>query len=84
MQIASVQASVLLVEQPPVAGKPPGPIRVSLRSKGGVDVSKVAERFGGGGHARASGLKIAASLEEAERQVAEAIIRVLPEKPGQP
>jgi phosphoesterase RecJ-like protein len=79
MQIASVQVSVLLVEQPPVAGKPPGPIRVSLRSKGGVDVSKVAERFGGGGHARASGLKISASLEEAERQVAEAIIMYLPE-----
>ena len=35
-----------------------GPVRVSLRSKGKVDVAKFAERFGGGGHARAAGLKV--------------------------
>ena len=35
-----------------------GPVRVSLRSKGGVDVARFAETFGGGGHARASGLKL--------------------------
>jgi bifunctional oligoribonuclease and PAP phosphatase NrnA len=32
-----------------------GDWRVSLRSRGGVDVGRVAERLGGGGHERASG-----------------------------
>ena len=35
-------------------------IRVNFRSKNKVDVSKVARKFGGGGHARASGCKIKA------------------------
>ena len=34
----------------------PGEIVVSLRSRGAVNVARVAEKFGGGGHARASGL----------------------------
>jgi len=68
MQIGEVQVSVLLVEQP--AG---GPVRVSLRSKGEVDVAKFAERFGGGGHARAAGLKVDAPLAEAEKRVVEAL-----------
>jgi phosphoesterase RecJ-like protein len=72
MQIASVEVSVLLVEQPDG-----GPIRVSLRSKGQVDVSKIAERFGGGGHARAAGLKISGSLKEAQQKIAAAIIEAL-------
>jgi bifunctional oligoribonuclease and PAP phosphatase NrnA len=33
----------------------PGDWRVSLRSRGAVDVGRVAERLGGGGHDRASG-----------------------------
>ena len=37
-------------------------IRVSIRSKGPV-VNKVAERFGGGGHALASGVKLPSFLE---------------------
>ena len=32
--------------------------KVSLRSDGTVNVAKVAEIFGGGGHARAAGLSI--------------------------
>lgn len=35
-----------------------GTIRVSLRSNGGADVAKIAERFGGGGHAQSSGFTI--------------------------
>ncbi len=35
--------------------------KVSLRSKGAVDVSKVAQYFGGGGHARAAGLTMKGS-----------------------
>ena len=44
----------------PLAHEPTdfGPVRVSLRSKGTVDVARFAETFGGGGHARAAGLKL--------------------------
>lgn len=57
LQIGSVEVSVLAVDPPDGA-----PIRVSLRSKGGVDCARFAERFGGGGHSRAAGLKIATQL----------------------
>ena len=53
LQIRTVEVSLLFTE--PLDG---GPVRVSLRSKGTVDVAKFAEQFGGGGHARASGLKL--------------------------
>lgn len=43
----------------------PGKIRVSLRSKGVYDVSKVAARFGGGGHRKASGCTMTGPLSEA-------------------
>jgi bifunctional oligoribonuclease and PAP phosphatase NrnA len=47
----------------------PGHFRISLRSKGTVDVSKVAERFGGGGHKCASGCAFVGNLESAEDRV---------------
>ena len=53
MQIGTVEASILITE--PMDA---GPVRVSLRSKGKVDVARFAEQFGGGGHARAAGLKL--------------------------
>jgi bifunctional oligoribonuclease and PAP phosphatase NrnA len=58
LQIRAVEVSILFVEP-----KDDGPVRVSLRSKGTVDVSKFAEQFGGGGHARASGLKLPGPLQ---------------------
>jgi phosphoesterase RecJ-like protein len=48
---------------------PDGRFRVSLRSKGRVDVSQIAEEFGGGGHACASGLSIAGPLHAAVESV---------------
>ncbi len=46
-----------------------GEIKVSFRSKGKVDVNKLARFFGGGGHRVASGCRIEGSMEEAERRV---------------
>ncbi len=46
-----------------------GKIKGSLRSKKIIDVSKVAEVFGGGGHKRAAGFEISGTLEEAEKKV---------------
>ena len=45
--------------------------RVSLRSKGGVDVSAVAEHFGGGGHKCASGCSLDGPLAIAVARVVE-------------
>ena len=44
----------------------PHEVKLSLRSKGAVDVSHLAARIGGGGHARAAGATFEGSLEEAE------------------
>lgn len=43
--------------------------KVSLRSKNDVDVSKIAQCFGGGGHARASGLTFHGEREELESRL---------------
>jgi phosphoesterase RecJ-like protein len=46
-----------------------GRIKVSFRSVGAVDVARLAERFGGGGHRRAAGASLAGSLAEVQAQV---------------
>jgi len=48
---------------------PGGRFRISLRSKGHLDVARVAERFGGGGHECASGCSVDGPLDEAVRKV---------------
>ncbi|HWS53995.1 MAG TPA: bifunctional oligoribonuclease/PAP phosphatase NrnA [Pyrinomonadaceae bacterium] len=47
----------------------PGSYRVSLRSKGDVNVARIAERFGGGGHRNAAGCTFRGTREEAEAAV---------------
>ncbi len=46
-----------------------GKVKVSFRSLAGVNVNTLARRFGGGGHARASGALVAGSLAEVESRV---------------
>ena len=46
-----------------------GKIKVSLRSKGDIDVNKIAQFFGGGGHKAASGLSLKGSLSKVKRLV---------------
>jgi len=54
---------------------PGGRYRVSLRSKGKLDVSRVAEGFGGGGHECASGCSLDGPLTQAVRKVLEMLRR---------
>ena len=54
---------------------PDGRYRVSLRSKGKLDVAHVAERFGGGGHECASGCSLPGPLDNAMRHVLEILHR---------
>lgn len=72
LMVRPVEVSILIIEPRDV-----GPIRVSLRSKGQIDVSKFAEQFGGGGHARASGLKLETTLSQAHEQVVAAMLKAI-------
>lgn len=44
-------------------------VKVSWRAQNGKDVSRIAERFGGGGHRAAAGAEIVGSLSEVQVQV---------------
>jgi phosphoesterase RecJ-like protein len=56
-----------------------GRVRVSLRSKDpSADVCKVAQRFGGGGHTLAAGIRMSGPLAVAQKQVLQAIDESLP------
>ena len=46
-----------------------GEFKVSLRSKEKVDVSKVAQYFGGGGHVRAAGLTFRGTVHDAVNNI---------------
>jgi len=69
--IEAVDIAVLFVEQKD------GRVKVSWRSQPGYDVSKIALKFGGGGHPAASGAEISGSLETVQNQVLEATWSVL-------
>lgn len=63
MTIEEARVVVLFVEQPG------GKVKVSWRAEPGVDVSRVAEGFGGGGHRPAAGAMIEGSMSEVEPRV---------------
>ncbi|MFA5810774.1 MAG: bifunctional oligoribonuclease/PAP phosphatase NrnA [bacterium] len=54
-----------------------GAIKVSLRSKDIVDVSALARSMGGGGHARASGVRMRATMAEAKLRIKTAVEHAL-------
>jgi bifunctional oligoribonuclease and PAP phosphatase NrnA len=72
LSIGEVEVAAFLRELPDSR------FRVSLRSKGQLDVARVAERFGGGGHECASGCSIDGPLPQALAQ----ILKML--RPGSP
>jgi phosphoesterase RecJ-like protein len=47
----------------------PNKYRASLRSKGSINVARVAEKFGGGGHRNAAGLSIEGDWDEKELEI---------------
>ncbi len=65
--IPGVEVSALIKEEP-------DKVSVNLRSRGGVDVSAIAQQFGGGGHARASGFKV---IGQGVSEVADALAEVV-------
>ncbi len=63
LAVGEVVAAVLFKECSP------GVYRTSLRSKGDVNVAKIAEQFGGGGHRNAAGCTLEGSWEEVEQKI---------------
>ena len=69
--IPGVEVSALIKEEP-------DKVSVNLRSRGSVDVSKIAQTFGGGGHARAAGFKVTGkSVEQVADDLAEVVLHVV-------
>lgn len=60
--ISGVKVAFLLMEKE-------GEIKVNFRSKGEINVNKIASAFGGGGHTKASGCKIKGQIDEVEKLV---------------
>ncbi len=71
LSIDGSQVAALFVELPD------GQTKVSLRSRGGLDVSAVAEQFGGGGHRAASGIRVDKPLAEAQQMILDALLKAL-------
>ncbi len=63
LTVEEVEAVAMLKESEP------GVYRTSLRSKGEVNVARVAELFGGGGHRNAAGCTLRGTWEEAEEKL---------------
>ncbi len=74
-KISGVQVAVFIKE------RPDGRLRLSLRSRNGLDVSAVAAEFEGGGHQYASGAVLDGPMEKAVERVVEAIARMLKNQP---
>jgi phosphoesterase RecJ-like protein len=70
MEVSDIEVAVLIKETD-------GGVKISLRSKSKVDVRKIAENFGGGGHLKASGLFLNKDLNEAEETIIKAIEKEL-------
>jgi len=66
LNVAGTEVAVILVEQAK------GGFKISFRSRCGVDCSKLAEKFGGGGHKAAAGAFVNEPLEAASTKVLDA------------
>jgi phosphoesterase RecJ-like protein len=55
--------------------------RVSLRSKGDVDIGAVAKTFGGGGHKNAAGCTVKGSLDELRKTLVDHVARAINGRP---
>lgn len=67
LSAAGIEAAVFLRELPE------GRIRLSLRSKGKVNVAAIAERLGGGGHENAAGCTLDGPMERATGEILDAL-----------
>lgn len=67
LKISGTQCAFIAVEQ---LNKT---VKISFRSRTGIDVAAVAEEFGGGGHKQAAGATVTGSLKEATQRALNAM-----------
>ncbi|HKY85111.1 MAG TPA: bifunctional oligoribonuclease/PAP phosphatase NrnA [Anaerolineales bacterium] len=65
------EVSLVFVEQ---SG---GQVKVSWRSRNGLDVSRLAQQFGGGGHEPAAGASVSGAMDDVVRRVVDATLAAL-------
>ncbi len=73
--ITECEVAVLFIEQKD------NHVKVSWRAQPGLDVSRIAYQFGGGGHPTAAGAEIAGTMEEVQTAVLAATEAMLNGKP---
>jgi phosphoesterase RecJ-like protein len=69
--LTGVEVGLIFMEQPR------GGIKVSLRSRSRIDVARIAQMFGGGGHRLASGAVVEGTLDDVRHRVLAAIIKAV-------
>jgi len=70
--VREARAAALFVELPD------GAVRVSMRSRGAMDVGEVALHLGGGGHVNAAGCTMSGPMQTAQERVLRALVEALP------
>jgi len=70
-RLTSVEAAALFVELAD------GKFRCSLRSKADIDVRRIAQKYGGGGHKVAAGLTLTGPFENAKQIILDAVAKQL-------
>ena len=71
LSIRGVEVAALLSEAPE------GKIRISLRSRNYVNVSNIAQSFGGGGHEKAAGFRMHGTLESVRERILPALLEAV-------
>ena len=75
-QVEGVEVCLFLKE-----GAIPGVIRGNLRSKGALDISQIAARHNGGGHAAAAGFSFRGTIREALSTILPELVELVGERP---
>jgi phosphoesterase RecJ-like protein len=76
LTVAEVEAVALLKECAP------GVYRTSLRSKGDINVARIAGEFGGGGHRNAAGCTLRGEWDEVERTIVRLLLDAVERRNG--
>lgn len=71
LQVGGSEVALILVEQTD------GQVKISFRSRGALDCSKLAEQFAGGGHKAAAGAMLPGPLDTARQRVLDATRRAM-------
>jgi phosphoesterase RecJ-like protein len=78
LTVKEIQAVVFLKQERD------GEYRVSLRSKGDIDVNAIAKAFGGGGHKNASGCTVSGPIDALRRMLVEKLEHAVDGRPAHP